>query len=863
MGKIARVLTALLLLFSIGLAGALAQDEDTGELRFVHVIPGVSAVDVYIDGQLTVSNLGYGEASSYINVPAGSQQVTVRPSGLTTNLWNQIANAIPDQPQTLIASSLDPLEFVAFEDDFTPLELGTARFKAVYAISNGGPVDILAGNDPVGSGLNPGDFAGTFDVPVSSYDLSVVPTGGAVEDSILPTETYNLVGATSQMLIIYGTPSIPAAMLLSVPTAATADSGLVRLAHGVADGPAVDVYFDDVLVVPGMDFGTTTGHLAVPAGDYDVELRVAGETTVVQETTLTVEAGVALTTVAMGTLEDLTVNVFDDDIAGIDSGTAYVSVINVIPAGSISVSLADGTMLAEDLDFGESTGLVTLDPVTQDVRFTLTHDSDTATLSAERQEFYGGVYYNVIASGASTRMLTPPSLVVAPTSLVQTLASAPGAERMVIVEAEEPETEVVEDPETEIVEDPEVEVVEEPEEVVPDVEDTELVVVEPDPEIAEDPTPVQIEPPVVATPEPRFPSARVVLDPGANLHLREYPGSQARSLGLAPSGSVFRVLGREGVPVDLDGEEIPIETETGELVEWVDPVELLEDERDDLPANETWLNIVYATPDGGEIVAWVNALYLDVRDVNNRPQRLADLGTVPGNRPGEARDTEITPPPVREDRVTVRIINLDSGVNLNIRRTPGSTGEVLARVPNGTVAEFVGLGESGEWVFIRLTPAEGGTITGWASTRFVEYLFNDRPINLEEMEMRGLLQVADEEEQRGSVGAGVPGVAQPTPDPTRDAYIAEVRINPDANLNLRRQPDPQAEVLERIPSGAQLIIEGRTEDAEWLLTEFENQTGWVASAFVVVTYNSVFIELEEIPIITIPTDEGEEENTEQ
>jgi uncharacterized protein YgiM (DUF1202 family) len=855
MGKIARVLTVLLLLFSIGLTGALAQDQDTGDLRFVHVIPGVSAVDVYIDGQLTVSNLGYGEASSYVSVPSGSRQITVRPSGLTTNLWNQTVGALSDQPQTLIASSLDPLEFVAFEDDFTPLGLGTARFKAVYAISNGGPVDILAGEDPVGSGLNPGDFAGTFDVPTSSYDLTVVPTGGTAEDSILPTQTYGLVGGTSQMLIIYGTPSIPAVMMLSTPTAATDDSGFVRLAHGVADAPAVDVYFDDELVVPVLGFGETTGHLAVPAGDYNVELRVSGETTVILEAALTVEAGVALTTVALGTPEDVEVAVFDDDISGIDAGTVFASVINVIPEGTISVTLADGTALADDLAFGETTGLITLDPITQDVRFTLTRDGETTTLSAERQKFYGGVYYNIIAVDGSAAAFTPPSLVVAPTSLAQSLASAPGAEQVTIVEAEELETEVVEAPE--------VEVVEEPVDDVPDVEDTEVVVVEPDPEIEEEPAPAQIQPPVITTPEPRFPSARVVLDPGANLHLREYPGSQARSLGLAPSGSVFRVFGREGAPVDLDGEEIPIETETGELIEWVDPVGLLEDDRDDLPAGETWLNIAYATPDGGEIVAWVNAQYLDVRDINNRPQRLADLDTVPGNRPGEARDTEITPPPVREDRVTVRIINLDSGVNLNIRRTPQSTGEVLARVPNGTVAEFVGLGESGDWVFIRLTPAEGGTITGWASTRFVEYLFNDRPIDLDELEMRGLLQEADEEEQRGAVGVGAPGVAQPTPDPTRDAYIAEVRINPDANLNLRRQPSPQAEVLERIPSGAQLIIEGRTEDAEWLLTEFENQTGWVASAFVVVTFNNAFVELEEIPVITIPTEEEEEEETEQ
>ncbi|PJF21970.1 MAG: hypothetical protein CUN56_08390, partial [Phototrophicales bacterium] len=80
-------------------------------LRFVHVIPGVSAIDIYADGQLTVRNLAYGESSNYILFEDGLHQIVVTPSGITTELWRQQVSAMADIPQTLVAASIDPLQF--------------------------------------------------------------------------------------------------------------------------------------------------------------------------------------------------------------------------------------------------------------------------------------------------------------------------------------------------------------------------------------------------------------------------------------------------------------------------------------------------------------------------------------------------------------------------------------------------------------------------------------------------------------------------------------------------------------------------------------------------------------------------------
>jgi len=75
-----------------------------------------------------------------------------------------------------------------------------------------------------------------------------------------------------------------------------------------------------------------------------------------------------------------------------------------------------------------------------------------------------------------------------------------------------------------------------------------------------------------------------------------------------------------------------------------------------------------------------------------------------------------------------------------------------------------------------------------------------------------------------------------------------VNVDDAANLNLRRTPSDQGEVLARIPTGIQLVIEARTGDGLWLLTRFEDQAGWVAAAFVIVTFNGAAADVEDIPL---------------
>lgn len=794
--------------------------QGNSQIRFAHVIPGASPIDIYINGTLTVTGLSYGEATGYIQAPAGDHSVVVTPTGITTSLWQQNISLSPDSGTTFIASSPTASSFDAFPDDLNAINFGSTRLLLVHAIANGPTVDVVlaepvvlggveqAAGTAVANGMVYGSAFGAFDLPAESYIVNVIPTGGSAFETILSNVTLPLASGTTNMAIVYGTPEQPAALLLSAPVT-TADSGFVRFVHGVGGGPVVDIIVDDMLVVPSLSSGSVTPHLPLPGGDHSVILNVAGTDETVATGSVSVTAVGAQTLVALTGLEGVELSPFVDNVASIMPSMAAATVINALPNSlSISASLADGTGLGQDIAYGFAGDTTSFSPVTAGITLEVTLSDTGGTISVDPITFYGGTYYNIIALDGGP--LSGPQVVVAPTTLAQGVASAPGSDTVVLA-----------------------------------------------PEVAQPPaaaTPV----PAASTPAPvtqeDVVTARVVLDPGANLQLRELPDANARSLGLAPSGSTLIVNGREGRPVALvEGQDPPPEAE-----DYVDPAEgLAEDE--DLAPESVWLNVTYTTPDGGTITAWVNALYLEVRDERGNLQRLADLEPVGGNIPGSASNTAVTPPPIPEDRVTGTVFNLNPDANLNVRRTPETAGEVLVRLPINTVMEVNGFieadadatetedGEEPEWAFVTFSPAEGGTITGWVSTLYIFYEYNGRRIDFEEIEERGLLERIPAD-TRGEIRGSTVELTGPTPDPTRDAYVAEVVLDPGANLQFRRTPDAQSESLNLIPSGTRVIVTSRTGDGLWLETSYEGEEGWIASQFVTLSFNGDAVEIEEIPV---------------
>lgn len=677
----------------------------------------------------------------------------------------------------------------------------------------------------------------------------------------------------------------------------------VRFVHAFVDAPDVDIYVNDTITAEAVPFGAASDYLPVPAGDVEIAVTATGDITPLF--TQTVTAGIAPLTLVVSNADGFVV--YTDNVDPLNVGQARLTAIHAIDgAPAVDVVLVDGRPVIAGLEYAVPYGtldvpafnyglnvvpsgsglesaifaetinapLVTgtsymaivygvldapqvmllseaVEPNPGDGFLQLTHNVEGApavdvyandTLIAPSLAFdesteafpvAAGDYTVQVTAADTVDILVGSDLTVATGTTSVASVELDGETVVINVTSETPLTVVDAGTDTEAAA-----------EVVP--APAQEVVVQP----TAPPAPAQ----EVVPADGGLPTGRVLLDPGANLQLRQYPDSQALSLGLAPSGAVMTVNGREGVPVQIEGlfsQELQRQIDA-----YIDPAEgLPEDE--DISATDTWLNVTYNTPDGGSITAWVLSQFVDVIDIEGETQRLADLPTIPANAFGEAINTEVTPPPVPEDVVVVEVYNLNPGASLQIRRTPDIFGESLGLLNSGTVLEYIGLeispnerpgveaAQNAEWIFIRYTPPEGGEVTGWVSTQYIQFRWRGELIDFDEMEARAFLFFEDPS-VRGELGSGAVAPARPTVDPLADQVVADVQIDPGANLQFRRTPSANGESLGLIPSGSRLLVTARDESGAWLLVEFEGVTGWIASQFVRLTLNGEPYELSEL-----------------
>ena len=684
------VLVAVVLVLPVS-----AQSDSAAQARFLHALPGAGPVDVYIDGQLTLSGLAFGAPSLYVHMDAGDHTVTVTQTGVTTALWEQVISPAEGQSLTSIVSSTDPLQFTVFQDDLTPMPLGTARITGIHAIAGGPAVDVvLADGRAVIPGLQYNTPYGTLDVPTGVYELAVVPQGETIESALIPVTAVALDSNTSYTLVAYGTPSLPNILVLASSAQPVATSSGLRLVHGVADGSTVDVYLNDTLVAPALEFGDSTVVMPIPAGTYDAVLTPAGTPSEdpVASGSFTLEAGVALTVVAVSDANGVT---FSASPTELTVPTAEVAAVKLV-SGSInpvSVEFSADDQVAT-ADANETTGAAV--PANASA---LNVVSEGQTLLTIPGPIYGGAIYTVVAVDSPDGTV---AFALPPLSIATTIGSAPGDQT--ISAAAEPTAA--------------------PTEAVAVATPTEAAVAA-DVTAAQTPAPEQA---ATAAPAGTLPTARVLTDPGVNVHLRQFPSSAALSLALLPSGTDVTVLGRPGAPTfppDLTA------TPTG--TPFVDPATLLTDPKSDLDPAETWLFVQLVAPDGGTVTGWINALFLTTPQLNGRPVRLADLPLVPANTAGEYNSSFVpTPVPTQpfENQVVATIDQLNPGSNLHLRRNPTQDSESLALIPAGTQLVVEGVNDTGEWYQVTFN----GT-TGWISNTYVSLTLNGRPYDAAQLQV--------------------------------------------------------------------------------------------------------------------------------
>lgn len=166
----------------------------------------------------------------------------------------------------------------------TALAAGTANVRVLHASPDAPAVDIYLDDAKVDALTNVpfGTISDYLAIPAGKHNVKVYATG-TTSSPVIDADVTVAAGSAYTIAATGAVADIAAQVLKDDPSPTT-KSAKVRVIHFSADAPAVDVATAgsavDEAVVKGLTYPNATDYLALPGGTYDLEVRLAGETTV-------------------------------------------------------------------------------------------------------------------------------------------------------------------------------------------------------------------------------------------------------------------------------------------------------------------------------------------------------------------------------------------------------------------------------------------------------------------------------------------------------------------------------------------------------------------------------------------------------
>ena len=402
----------------MGCRGIYAQAELRA--RIIHAAANLPAIDVFLNGELAVGDLSFGEGSAYFSLPAGAAELSVNIAGTSTRLSKQ-SLALEDAASAIVLSSSANGPASVFADDLSPLAFGRTRLAIVNALADDSEIDIVSSSDErLNAGRLPSSATlGSFAMPAGPVEFSLLSASASGEAA--PHQfSETLSAGTSNIALIHGDSADPQLMLATAAADADAQSGLVRFVHAVQGAAPIDLKVNDQMIVPSLAFANPSEHIALPRGSHELTLSLGGA--LISSLSLDVSAGQMQTVAIMGAPASLSVFTYPDSLRDLKATSTVVNLINAVPNGSVSrLRLDSGAIVAADVVFGEHGGAAQIVSGAQAMSMTLEIGDDRGTIEVPAVHFHPGSYYSLIALPGSA--FTSPRLLIAETSLKRRLTA--------------------------------------------------------------------------------------------------------------------------------------------------------------------------------------------------------------------------------------------------------------------------------------------------------------------------------------------------------------------------------------------------------------------------------------------------------
>jgi Domain of unknown function (DUF4397) len=153
------------------------------QVRVAHFSPDAPAVDVYVNGDRVLSGVEYKTVSDYLELPAGSYELAVRPAGAAAAsdpVIEATAEVEGGNAYTVAAvGALDDIEGQILPDDLSAPAAGKAKVRVIHAAPEVPAVDVAVEGGP--TLFEGAEFPAATDyaqVEAGTYPVQVTAAGG-------------------------------------------------------------------------------------------------------------------------------------------------------------------------------------------------------------------------------------------------------------------------------------------------------------------------------------------------------------------------------------------------------------------------------------------------------------------------------------------------------------------------------------------------------------------------------------------------------------------------------------------------------------------------------------------------------------
>jgi hypothetical protein len=159
--------------------------------------------------------------------------------------------------------------------------MGDACVNVIHASPDAPAVDVYVDGSLALEGLAFGAASGWVALPAGTHQVQVTAAGTMADEAVIDAELELQEGAAYEVAAVGLLADITAAVNQVNLSELDEDEARVRVVHTSPDAPSVDIAVaDGDVLFAELGFPDASGTRTVPAGTYDLEVRIAGTTDV-------------------------------------------------------------------------------------------------------------------------------------------------------------------------------------------------------------------------------------------------------------------------------------------------------------------------------------------------------------------------------------------------------------------------------------------------------------------------------------------------------------------------------------------------------------------------------------------------------